>query len=196
MSLETEIDVDSEEGYHHHQATAEVKPLERLPFSTAGKARNKLSRSPIQVSPSLDEDNSGGPGWWKAASRAGELAAAASTAAWTAGSWTAGMVAANLKASLGRASDETDTPAAVKPKETSVKVQAMLVEEETLHQQGRDLQSLRLQKQKVDEELGKAQAKQKKKEEEGEHLRAKVKSERRNRDEVAALEERLARLRA
>ena len=183
----------------------EVKPLERLPSSTAGRARNRLSRSPPSQfslgeteedglrSPPPDENYSAGS--W--AATAAELGAAASSAAWTAGSWTAGMVAAKVKASLGGASDEMDlaNASADKPKHTSVKVEAMLTEEETLYHQGRDLQSLRLEKEELEQELGQAQAKYKKEEEEGEHLRAKVRREQRNRDEVADLEERLARLR-
>ena len=183
----------------------EVKPLERLPSSTAGRARNRLSRSPPSQfslgeteedglrSPPPDENYLAGS--W--AATAAELGAAASTAAWTAGSWTAGMVAAKVKASLGGASDEMDitSASADKPKDTSVKVEAMLTEEETLYRQGRDLQSLRLEKEELEQELGQAQAKYKKEEEEGEHLRAKVRREQRNRDEVADLEERLARLR-
>lgn len=105
------------------------------------------------------------------------------------------MVAAKVKASLGGVSDMASA-SADKPKDTSVKVEAMLTEkEETLYQQGRDLQSLQLKKEELEQELGQAQALYEKEEEEGELLRAKVLREQRNRDEVADLEERLARLR-
>ena len=117
FSPPVEINVEFEE--NSQMATTEVKPLEKLPSSTAGKAKNKMSRSPSQFSLGETEEeglkspplgkNDSGSGWSRAAATAGELAAVASNAAWTAGSWTAQMVAA-----LGRGSNLVSYQFAVK----------------------------------------------------------------------------------